>query len=116
MKNTPEFVHLHLHSEFSLLDGLCRFAPLLDKAASLGQKAVALTDHGNLPGSLAFYNAALSHPAGIKPIIGCELYVAGKSRFDKQSIPGSDQFHLVVLAKNNAGYRNLTKLVTKAGW
>lgn len=116
MKNTPEFVHLHLHSEFSLLDGLCRFAPLLDKAASLGQKAVALTDHGNLHGSLAFYNAALSHPAGIKPIIGCELYVAGKSRFDKQSIPGSDQFHLVVLAKNNAGYRNLTKLVTKANF
>lgn len=114
MKKAIDFVHLHLHSEFSLLDGLCRFTPLLDKVASFGQKAVALTDHGNLHGSLAFYNQALAHPGGIKPIIGCELYVAKKSRFDKQISPGSDQYHLVVLAKNNQGYQNLTKLVTKA--
>lgn len=114
MKKTIDFVHLHLHSEFSLLDGLCRFTSLLDKVASFGQKAVALTDHGNLHGSLAFYNQALAHPGGIKPIIGCELYVAKKSRFDKQISPGSDQYHLVVLAKNNQGYQNLTKLVTKA--
>ena len=66
MKKVNEFVHLHLHSEFSLLDGLCRFGPLLDKASSLGQKAVALTDHGNLYGSLAFYNQALAHPGKIK--------------------------------------------------
>ncbi len=115
-KIKPEFVHLHVHSEYSLLDGLCRLKPLVEKVASFGQKAVALTDHGNMYGNLHFYNTALESATPVKPIIGCEVYVAAKSRFDKQIRPGSDQNHLILLAKNNQGYRNLLKLTSLANF
>lgn len=113
---TPEFVHLHLHSEYSLLDGLCRLKPLIAKVAELGQKAVAITDHGNMYGNLHFYNTALASQTPVKPIIGCEVYVAANSRFDKQVRPGADQNHLVLLAKDITGYRNILKLVSTANF
>ena len=112
----PEFVHLHVHSEFSLLDGLCRLKPLVAKVAEFGQRAVALTDHGNMYGNLHFYNAALASETPVKPIIGCEVYVAANSRFDKQIRPGADQNHLILLAKDNLGYRNIMKLVSIANF
>ncbi|MDO5561944.1 MAG: PHP domain-containing protein, partial [bacterium] len=112
----PEFVHLHVHTEYSLLDGLCRIKPLMAKVQELGQKAVAITDHGNMYGNLAFYNAAMATEGKVKPIIGCEMYMAAKSRFEKQVRPGSDQNHLLVLAKNNVGYRRLLKMVSIANF
>ena len=114
MANKAQFVHLHVHSEYSMLDGLCQLPRLIDKVKQLGQPAVALTDHGNMYGALHFYNQAKK--AGIKPIIGLEAYVAKKSRFDKQPRPGSDQAHLTLLATNIAGYRNLLKLVSLANF
>lgn len=112
----PEFVHLHLHTEYSLLDGLVRVKPLMARVAELGQKAVAITDHGNMYGNLHFYNAAMASETPIKPIIGCEMYVAAHSRFDKQPRPGADQNHLLLLAKDNQGYRNILKLVSMANF
>lgn len=105
-----DFVHLHVHTEFSLLDGLSKIPKLMDRVLEHGQKAVAITDHGNMYGAVHFYNAAKR--AGIKPIIGVEAYMAEKSRFDKQVKMGSDQYHLTLLAKNNTGYKNLMKLVS----
>ena len=105
-----EFVHLHLHTEYSLLDGCCRIEKLMDTVAEAGQKAVALTDHGVMYGAIDFYKAAKKK--GIKPIIGCEVYVAPKSRFDKQKYEGGDYSHLVLLCENNKGYENLIKLVS----
>ncbi|MCR4329115.1 MAG: DNA polymerase III subunit alpha [Candidatus Roizmanbacteria bacterium] len=107
-----EFVHLHTHSEFSLLDGLSRIDDLVHKAKDLGMSSIALTDHGAMYGSFRFYLKA--QEAGIKPIIGCEIYHAKNSRFDKQQKLGSDQYHLVVLARNLTGYRNLMTIVSKA--
>lgn len=95
-----------------MLDGLCKIPKLVDKAKACGHTALAMTDHGNIYGAIHFYNACKK--AEIKPIIGCELYVAKKSRFDKQSRPGSDQEHLTVLAMNEQGYRNILKMVTIA--
>ncbi len=112
----PEFVHLHVHTEYSLLDGLCRVKPLVAKVAEFGQPAVAITDHGNMYGNLHFYNAALASETPVKPIIGCEVYVAAHSRFDKQPRPGADQNHLILLAKNDVGYRNILKLVSMANF
>jgi len=100
------FVHLHVHSEYSLLDATCRLEALLRKAKEYEMPALALTDHGNLCGAIKFYDLARSF--GIKPILGCELYVAPKSRLDR--IPNEKYFHLTVLAKNERGYRNLIKL------
>lgn len=106
------FVHLHVHTEYSMLDGLSKITKLLDKVKAHGQTAVAITDHGGMYGAVAFHNAAKE--VGIKPIIGSELYVAKKSRFDKQPKMGSDQNHLTILAKNFKGYQNLMHLVSIA--
>lgn len=102
------FVHLHNHSEFSLLDGLSKLPDMLKKAKELGQPALALTDHGGMYGAVHFYNKAKA--LGIKPIIGLEAYMSKTSRFDKQPRPGSDQFHITLLAMNHDGYKNLMKL------
>ncbi len=107
------FTHLHVHSEYSLLDGACRIEPMLDKIKSMGQTSVAITDHGVMYGVIDFYRAALKR--GIKPVIGCEVYVAPRSRFDKTHGIDSERFHLVLLCKNNEGYKNLIKLVSE-GW
>ncbi|MBE6820544.1 MAG: DNA polymerase III subunit alpha [Ruminococcaceae bacterium] len=107
------FTHLHVHSEYSLLDGACRIEPMLDKIKSMGQTSVAITDHGVMYGVIDFYKAALAR--GIKPVIGCEVYVAPRSRFDKVHGIDSERYHLVLLCKNNEGYKNLIKLVSE-GW
>jgi DNA polymerase-3 subunit alpha len=109
-----DFVHLHLHTEYSLLDGACRLDRLMDKAHELNFPALAITDHGVLYGAVDFYNAA--RKKGLKPIIGCEVYVAPGSRFEKKtSSGGRDVYHhLVLLAKDERGYKNLIKLTTAA--
>lgn len=104
------FTHLHLHTEYSLLDGCCRINKLIDTVAEKGQNAVAITDHGVMYGVIDFYKAAKKK--GIKPIIGCEVYVAPASRFDKQKQEGGNYSHLVLLCENNEGYQNLIKLVS----
>ncbi len=107
------FVHLHLHTQYSLLDGAVRIKELMKKAVALGMPAVAMTDHGNMFGAIEFYNAANS--AGIKPIIGCEVYLAPGSMQDKKASSAKDAAsHFTLLAKNNVGYANLVKLVTAA--
>ena len=106
------FVHLHVHTEYSLLDGACRLDRLCSVAKERGQTALAITDHGNLFGAVDFYRAAKKH--GIKPIIGCEVYVASRSRFDKVHGIDSNRHHLVLLCKNETGYKNLIKLVSSA--
>lgn len=106
------FVHLHVHSEYSLLDGLTKIPNLINKAQQFGMNALALTDHGVMHGAFKFYLKCKD--AGIKPIIGMEAYVAKRSRFDKQANIDDDRFHLVLLAKNNQGYQNLMKLSTLA--
>ena len=107
------FAHLHVHTEYSLLDGACRIERLLDRAKELGQEAVAITDHGNMYGVVDFYKAAGKR--GIKPIIGCEVYVAKRTRFDKVSDLDRENRHLVLLCENQTGYRNLIAMVSK-GW
>ena len=104
------FTHLHLHTEYSLLDGCCRINKLLDAVAEKGQSTVAITDHGVMYGAIDFYKAAKKK--GIKPIIGCEVYVAPRTRFDKQKSLDSNYSHLVLLCENNEGYQNLIKLVS----
>ncbi|MXZ72770.1 MAG: DNA polymerase III subunit alpha [Acidobacteria bacterium] len=105
-----DFVHLHLHTEFSLLDGACRIGEMLDRAAELKMPAVAVTEHGNLFSAVTFHDAARER--GIKPIIGCEVYVAPHDRRDRSGQPGDTANHLVLLASNETGYRNLIKLVS----
>ena len=106
------FVHLHVHTEYSLLDGACRIGKLVKRAAELGQNAVAITDHGVMYGVIDFYRAAKA--AGVKPIIGCEVYVAPRSMTDRvHGIDGEAQ-HLVLLCENETGYKNLSYLVSKA--
>src|SRR5579864_2852854 len=109
-----DFVHLHLHTEYSLLDGACRLDRLMDKAHELKFPALAITDHGVLYGAIDFYKSA--RDKGIKPIIGCEVYVAPGSRLEKKtSTGGRDVYdHLVLLAKDETGYKNLIKLTTAA--
>ncbi|MFN8601381.1 MAG: DNA polymerase III subunit alpha [Candidatus Binatia bacterium] len=109
------FVHLHLHTQYSLLDGANKINELLPTVAKLGMPAVAMTDHGNMFGAVQFYTKAKD--AGVQPIIGCEVYVAPKSRFDKSSARADDpeaggNYHLILLAQNEKGYRNLCRLVT----
>ena len=110
--NDDQFVHLHLHTEFSLLDGACRIDRLMDHVKSLGQTAVAITDHGVMFGCVDFYKAAKN--AGIKPIIGCEVYVAPRTRFDMVHKIDSTPYHLILLCKNEVGYKNLIKMVSEA--
>lgn len=105
-----DFVHLHTHSEYSLLDGAARIKNLVKRAKELDMPALALTDHGVMYGIIDFYEAAKAHE--IKPIIGCEVYVAPRNRFEKSSRKEDAPYHLVLLAKNNEGYRNLMRLVT----
>lgn len=114
MHQHSDYVPLHLHTEYSLLDGAIRIKELVEQAAAFRMPAVAITDHGNLFGAVEFYR--LTTKAGIKPIIGCEVYMAPGSRFDKRQGPDFEEasFHLILLAKNNNGYRNLVSLVTKA--
>jgi DNA polymerase-3 subunit alpha len=109
-----DFVHLHLHTEYSLLDGACRLDRLMDKAHDLKFSSLAITDHGVLYGAMDFYQAARER--GIKPIIGCEVYVAPSSRHEKKSSGGGRDVyhHLVLLAKDEAGYKHLIKQVTDA--
>lgn len=97
------FVHLHLHTEYSLLDGACRIGPLLDRAKELGQTSMAITDHGAMYGVIDFYRAAQER--GIKPVIGCEVYVAARTRHDKVYALDSERSHLVLLCENNTGYQ-----------
>ena len=107
------FVHLHLHTEFSLLDGACRIKKLVERVKEMGQEAVAITDHGCMYGVIDFYRACKS--AGIKPVIGCEVYVAprGRTRFQKVHEFDSHYNHLVLLCRNEEGYRNLSYMVSK---
>jgi len=107
-----DFIHLHTHSEYSLLDGLAKIPDLVAKAKDYKMEALALTDHGAMYGAIKFYLTC--QEAGIKPIIGLEAYQAAKSRFDKQPQIDRDQYHLVLLAKNKTGYQNLMKLTTLA--
>ena len=106
------FVHLHVHTEYSLLDGVSRLNRLCSTAKERGQNAIAITDHGNLFGAVDFYKEAKKQ--GIKPIIGCEVYVAARSRFDKVHGVDSNRHHLILLCKNEEGYKNLTKIVSSA--
>src|SRR3989339_581888 len=109
-ENKPQFIHLHTHSHYSLLDGLSKLEDLIDSAKKHKMSAMALTDHGNMYGVIEFYK--LAKKAGIKPIIGVEAYVSNRSRLDKD--PGIDnkRYHLTLLAKNMQGYKNLMRLVT----
>ncbi len=107
-----DFIHLHNHSEFSLLDGLSKVKKMVNRAKELNMKALAITDHGNMYGTIYFYRACLE--AGIKPIIGCEIYVAQRSRFDKEAGVDKGYNHLILLAENNTGYRNLMKIISRA--
>ena len=104
------FVHLHVHTEYSLLDGACRIDKAAKRARSLGQTALAVTDHGVMYGAVAFYKACLKE--GVKPIIGCEVYVAPRSRFDKEHGTDNNYSHLILLCKSETGYRNLCYLVS----
>jgi len=105
------FTHLHLHTQYSLLDGACRIDKLVKRAVGFGMDAIAITDHGNMFGAMEFYNRATA--GGIKPIIGCEMYVAAQSRFSRQkTAEGSAAYHLVLLASDMTGYKNLVKLVS----
>lgn len=106
------FVHLHVHTQYSLLDGACRINQLVDKAVSLGQTALAVTDHGVMYGAVEFYRACVER--GVKPIIGCEVYVASRTRHDKVKGLDNTYDHLVLLCKNETGYKNLIKMVSLA--
>jgi DNA polymerase-3 subunit alpha len=107
-----EFTHLHLHTDYSLLDGACDVEKLVQRVASIGQKSVAVTDHGNIYGAVHFFEAAKKHK-GCKPILGCELYIC-KSDDHREDPQGDDYNHLLVLAENEEGYRNLFRLTSEA--
>lgn len=106
------FVHLHTHTEYSLLDGSNKIKEYVARVKELGMEAAAITDHGAMFGVIDFYRAAKAE--GIKPILGCEVYVAPNSRFDKEVTGGEDRYyHLVLLAETNEGYANLVKIVSR---
>ena len=106
------FVHLHVHTEYSLLDGSCKIKEIALRVKELGMEHLAITDHGNMYGVIDFYKAAKA--AGINPVIGCEVYVAPGSRFDREISKGDERYnHLVLLAENNTGYANLMKIVSR---
>ncbi len=104
------FVHLHTHTQFSLLDGACRIEKLISKVKELGMTSIAITDHGNMYGAIDFYKEAKKQ--GIKPILGCEVYTAPRSRFEMEGRQDAEPGHLVLLAENNAGWHNLIKIVS----
>ncbi|MFA5928543.1 MAG: DNA polymerase III subunit alpha, partial [Candidatus Margulisiibacteriota bacterium] len=108
----PQFVHLHCHTEYSLLDGASRIKDLVQAASEFGMPAIALTDHGNMYGALQFQKAAKR--AGVKPILGCETYIAARSMLDKEGDLDRRHKHLTLLVKNAAGYKNITEIVSKA--
>src|SRR5215471_8467590 len=109
-----EFVHLHLHTDYSLLDGACGVPGLVKRVAEIGQKAVAMTDHGNIYGAVEFWDEA--NKVGIKPIVGCELYICKKDDHNIERTPpeGDTYNHLLVLAENEEGYRNLMQITSEA--
>ena len=112
-----DFVHLHVHSEFSLLDGLSRIPEMTRRVADQGMQALAITDHGSMYGVIPFYAAAKQ--AGIKPIIGIDAYVAPRGMADKEGKQDADYHHMILLAKDNQGYRNLLAqrdIDSRAGW
>ena len=106
-----EFVHLHVHTEYSLLDGSARIKELISRVKELGMDSIAITDHGAAYGVVDFYKEAVSQ--GIKPILGSEVYVAKRSLYDKEPGIDNEYYHLVLLAKNMKGYKNLIKIVSK---
>ena len=108
--DNKKFTHLHLHTEYSLLDGACRIKDIPKKIKELGQDTVAITDHGSMYGVVDLYKACKKE--GVKAIIGCEVYIAPRSRFDKVHKIDSSPYHLVLLCKNEIGYQNLIKLVS----
>ena len=112
MTDQQPFVHLHVHSEFSLLDGLSRINDLVQRAVELNQPAIALTDHGAMYGTMPFYRAAKS--AGIKPIIGIETYLATRTMYDKDAQLDKERFHMLLLAQNQTGYLNLLQIASAA--
>ena len=105
------FTHLHVHTEYSLLDGMCRIDPLVERAKAMGMNSLAITDHGVLYGAIQFYQAAKK--AGIKPILGCETYIAPATRQSRTAADKGNN-HIVLLAKNQIGWHNLMQLITKA--
>ncbi|ORU00161.1 DNA polymerase III alpha subunit [Anaerovibrio sp. JC8] len=110
--NNIDFAHLHVHTEYSLLDGANRIKPLVKRAKELGMKHLAITDHGNMFGVIDFYKAAKAE--GINPVIGCEVYVAPRDRRETFEVDGTKYYHLILLAENQTGYKNLVQLVSKA--
>ena len=110
--HAQSFAHLHVHSEFSLLDGLCKIPDLIRRTKELGMDSIAITDHGAMHGAMDFYMAARDE--GVKPIVGCEFYVASRTRHDRDRKLDMSSRHLTVLAASEAGYRNLLQLATKA--
>ena len=108
----PDFTHLHVHTQYSILDGAADIAVLINKAKEYGMDSLAITDHGNMYGAMEFYEKATKQ--GIKPIIGCETYVADGTRFEKNGKEDRSGYHLILLAKNLVGYRNLCKLSSLA--
>ena len=112
MSNSSDFCHLHVHSEFSLLDGANRLGHLIERTAELGMPGLALTDHGVMYGTADFYSKCLDK--GVKPILGVEAYVAPRHRKSKEARLDQASYHMVLLAKNNVGYKNLLKLTSIA--
>src|SRR5690606_166678 len=110
MSDPEEFVHLHVHSEYSLLDGLSRLPQLAARAREMNMPALALTDHGTMYGTLDFYRACRKE--GVKPILGVETYVAARRMSDKDPQKDRNRFHLLLLAENQAGYQNLLKIAS----
>src|SRR3984957_19602076 len=108
-----DFSHLDLHTEYSLLDGACDVYKLVDRVAAVGQKSVAMTDHGNIYGAVHFFEAAKKK--GVKPILGCELYISQNEdhRIDHMAGEGDENNHLLVLAENEEGYRNLIRITSE---
>ena len=103
-----DFTHLHVHTRYSILDGMCSIDTLVKKVKEAGMDALAITDHGNMYGVVKFVSTC--EKEGIKPIVGCEMYVAENSRFDKKGTEDRSGYHLIVLAKNETGYHNLVRL------